>query len=254
MKSSDHKSNISAFTLIELLVVISIIALLISILLPALGQARGAARMAKCMSNMRQLGIIFTAYGAENNDIVPLTVNPTSANASERNWTNRMVSAGLLSRGIAGPDLVTSNIVNCPEYGLTGKADPWAVTAQWTSPSLKFYVSYTMNSNTWVWHRWARVTHPSKAGLLIDGLCELGTTSDYVVSVQASYHITSIEAGGSRSYYDVGVHSQASNWLMMDGHVQTLPAGWADRYGYSPQPDCQAHYKGDPWGYVDWPN
>jgi prepilin-type N-terminal cleavage/methylation domain-containing protein/prepilin-type processing-associated H-X9-DG protein len=60
-----------AFTLIELLVVISIIALLIGILLPVLGSARGAARQVKCASNMKQWGIAYMAYTADNKDFLP---------------------------------------------------------------------------------------------------------------------------------------------------------------------------------------
>lgn len=53
------------FTLIELLVVVAIIALLISILVPALTAGKENARTTVCLSNMRQVGIIFTHYAGE---------------------------------------------------------------------------------------------------------------------------------------------------------------------------------------------
>jgi len=51
-----------AFTLIELLVVIAIIAVLIALLLPAVQAAREAARRAKCVNNMKQIGLAMHNY------------------------------------------------------------------------------------------------------------------------------------------------------------------------------------------------
>lgn len=60
-----------AFTLIELLVVISIVALLISILLPALKSARSASRTVKCLSNLRQVGVLVQLYTNDNKTFLP---------------------------------------------------------------------------------------------------------------------------------------------------------------------------------------
>jgi len=66
------------FTLIELLVVISIIAILASILFPVFAQAREKARAAACLSNQKQIGMAFSMYSQDFDEVYPPAVDLVS--------------------------------------------------------------------------------------------------------------------------------------------------------------------------------
>src|SRR6188472_361259 len=72
----NHQSK--AFTLIELLVVIAILAILAAFLFPTFAQARATARKAACASNLRQIGLAFTMYAQDYDELlVPHWIDKT---------------------------------------------------------------------------------------------------------------------------------------------------------------------------------
>lgn len=209
----------TGFTLIELLVVIAIIALLAAILFPVFARARENARKSTCLNNLKQLGVGFTQYTQDFDEMLP-NLGGYHAPADSGQW---IVTPSPVGTACA-PHSTSTTVAPCrPEMG---SIYPYVKNTQvYICPSdtygIKKRLSYSINANcgggspNYSGKSLAEATKPAQTIFLMDeGL----TLNDGYFS----YTPTSVDRPSL-------IHLGGANNAFLDGHVK-----WKQESQYNP--------------------
>jgi prepilin-type N-terminal cleavage/methylation domain-containing protein/prepilin-type processing-associated H-X9-DG protein len=165
-----------AFTLVELLVVIAIIGLLAGLAIPAISGARNKANDSKCSSNLRQIGLAFLSFAADNNGFLPRGNNNTDDTGATGREYNKAIYTYIptLNKKMSGKQV--NKVFLCP----TEKQPPDQTTtcSQYTASfALEAGNSSTTDAgvNGNGPRSLASIENPTKTILLVDG--KIGGTS-----------------------------------------------------------------------------
>ncbi len=198
----------------ELLVAISIICILAALFLPTAKKMMQRAASAKCLSNMRQIGIGFHACLAENNLLIP-TQRANSAGGAPPGGGQFFAQIGLYcgwpSSLPAGSNAAKNTFMHCPSH--TEQAGSFSYRFS------SFLIGDTTSTTSAIPNHalsYALINAPQSKVLAweIHTTCGWPLTSSYSVGT-GKWPFTPLFS--EKTY----THGTSSNYLFADGHVES---------------------------------
>ncbi|NUQ00916.1 MAG: DUF1559 domain-containing protein [Armatimonadetes bacterium] len=213
-----------AFTLIELLVVIAIIAILAAILFPVFAKAREKARQSSCQSNVKQLGIAFTQYVQDYDEMFP--------------GANNVVGSYLTPNGSVSSS--TNMLWPYQVYTYTKNAQMWncpSSQTQWDPGLYDSSLGYGyMDANP------LGVTPAGIYGVARKNLAQLTVPAEQVYLADSVYYLFDWDTSATSDNHAPPnvVHNDGANFAFVDGHVKWIKGnamGYYDAADYPAPPD-----------------
>ena len=223
------------FTLIELLVVISIIALLMAVLLPVLGRVRRQAKSVVCQSNLRQWGMAFTGYLADNHNQMPIGGFPR-LNRISRYWLTVLRPYCGDPNGITLCPMATKRNLGKVVPGEPGWANVGSTFIAWGPTFEGVYGSYGMNTwvcyypesgeeyfwSSYVWKKAARNRNAARIPVLIDGIWPDGPVWLSIGNSGPPERDEIPFSSGPMRCFSINRHDGSVNSLFMDWSVRKV--------------------------------
>ncbi len=219
--------KLRAFTLVELLVTIAIIGILVILSTVAVRKAMDKSLAAKCMGNLKQVGVALNVFIGENNGKVP-SRSAALNKSGEQGWASRLYKLGYIDN----PDVLL-----CPSFFPRNNKE---ATKKLTTTDAS--QAYGMRSWAVPGADWDGGTSVDKPLAAVDKPSQFFIVADSVWLASGWYSQGYGITPGSAGQFVHLRHSRLANTLFLDGHVEPKAAEYFERLGDA---DQQKAYNGN---------